>query len=414
VHRREQARPRRISTLTAALAATVLASCSNPSTTKGPTPSTSISPAPTISSSADSTPPTNIRAVRVATLDQPLGMAVRPGDVALYIVGKRGMVWALGDGRVDPEPVLDLTGKVSRGSEQGLLGLAFSPDGAYAYVNYTDVNGETKVVEYAWRDGRADPTSRRLIFFVHQPFPNHNGGDLVFGPDGDLYIGMGDGGSDYSRGDPWGDPDRNGQNLGVVLGKMLRIEPRMPDGSLPPEGAAYAVPPDNPFVARSGARPEIWAYGLRNPWRYSFDRDAGDLWIGDVGAGQREEVDVQEAGSPGGQNYGWNTLEGTVAYRSPPPDAVPPVYEYNHRGGGCAITGGFVYRGSALASLRGWYVFGDYCSGTIEALPVTGSLGARVYAISGDEVRRLSSFGEDQQGELYALSLAGGVYQLRP
>jgi glucose/arabinose dehydrogenase len=351
--------------------------------------------------------------LKVATLQQPLGMAVRAGDDAVYIVSKRGKIWGLRAGRVDPTPALDLSSQVSRGSEQGLLGLAFSPKGGFAYINYTDLNGDTNVVEYAWRNGRADVSTRRLVLFVRQPFSNHNGGNLVFGPDGDLYIGLGDGGSDYSGGDPQGDPRRNGQNLGVLLGKMLRIEPRMPDGSLPPGGGAYAIPADNPFAHRARARPEIWDYGLRNPWRYSFDGATGDLWIGDVGASAREEVDVQPAGSGGGQNYGWNILEGTIAYRSPPPDAVPPEYEYDHKSGGCAITGGYVYRGNALPELRGWYVFGDYCLGTIRALgPVPAGL--LVYVVSGDAVPELASFGQDPQGELYALSLSGGIYKLVP
>jgi glucose/arabinose dehydrogenase len=338
-------------------------------------------------------------------------MTVRAGDPALYVASKTGEVWAIRNGRVDPTPVLDLSKEVSKGAEQGLLGLAFSPTGEFLYVNYTDRKGDTNVVEYAWRNGRPDISSRRVVLFVRQPFPNHNGGDLVFGPDGYLYVGLGDGGSDYRSGDPQGDPHRNGQNLGVLLGKMLRIEPRMPDGSLPPGGARYAVPPDNPFVGRDGARPEIWAYGLRNPWRYSFDALTGDLWIGDVGAGASEEVDKQPAGSGGGQNYGWNALEGTVAHRRPPPNAVPPVYEYNHRSGRCAVTGGYVYRGKALPELDGWYVFGDYCEGAIIALRIVAGSWRR-YVISGASVEGLSSFGQDQQGELYALSLAGGVYKL--
>ena len=340
-------------------------------------------------------------------------MAYRTGDPALYVSGKDGRIWAIRDGTLDPHPVLDLSRLVSTGSEQGLLGLAFSPSGAYLYVNYTDRNGNTNVVEYAWRNGRPDPSTRRLVLFVKQPFPNHNGGNLVFGPDGDLYIGMGDGGSDYSFGDQQGDPYRNGQNLGVLLGKMLRILPRMKDGSLPPNGKPYAIPALNPFVHRSGARPEIWAYGLRNPWRFSFDRTTGDLWIGDVGAGLWEEIDVQPASSRGGRNYGWNALEGTFAWRKAPKGAVPPVYEYNHASGRCAVTGGYVYRGTAIPSLEGWYVFADYCEGTLMGI-APGHGHKLVYPISGADLSSISSFGEDQQGELYAMTLKGKIYKLVP
>jgi hypothetical protein len=194
---------------------------------------------------------------------------------------------------------------------------------------------------------------------------------------------------------------------------MLRIEPRMPDGSLPPGGAPYAIPPDNPFTGRRKARPEIWAFGLRNPWRWSFDRQTGDMWIGDVGAGAREEVDVEPAGSGGGQNYGWNVLEGTVVYREPPANAVPPVYEYSHASGGCAVIGGYVYRGDAMPNLRGWYLFGDTCLGVINEIQLTAEA-PRVYVASGDGVPQLTSFGQDEEGELYALSLTGDVYQLVP
>jgi glucose/arabinose dehydrogenase len=375
-------------------------SASNRPSDAGPSPSTSL------------TPPT-VRAVVVATVEQPLGMAVRTGDPALYIVGRLGKVWALRDGRVDPDAVLDLSGRVARGSEQGLLGLAFSPNGEFAYINYTDRAGDTHIVEYAWRNGRADVSTKRTILFAKQPFRNHNGGNLVFGPEGDLYVGLGDGGANYRRGDPQGDPFRNGQNLRVLLGKMLRIQPRLPDGSLPPGRRGYAIPTDNPFVDRAHVRPEIWAYGLRNPWRYSFDGQTGDLWIGDVGAGAYEEVDVQPAGSTGGQNYGWNAVEGTVVYRGPPARAVAPAYEYTHSSGRCAITGGYVYRGSAIPDLRGWYVFGDFCTGTVNTLRLVPG-GQRVYPASGVNVQELSSFGQDQQGELYAISLTGDIYKLVP
>jgi glucose/arabinose dehydrogenase len=339
-------------------------------------------------------------------------MAIRAGDSALYVVSKLGAVWALRDGRIDPRPALDLVGGVTRGTEQGLLGLAFSADGAFAYVNYTDLKGNTNVVEYAWRDGRADVSTKRLVLFVDQPFVNHNGGNLVFGPDGHLYIGLGDGGSDVNTPSP-GDPFKNGQNLGVLLGKMLRIDPRMPDGALPPGGASYAIPQTNPFTGREGARPEIWAYGLRHPWRYSFDNATGDLWIGDVGAGAREEIDMQPSGAGGGQNYGWSLLEGTVEWGTPPTAAVRPVYDYDHRGGPCAVVGGYVYRGEAMPGLRGWYVFGDFCTGSIQVLQLTPG-GRRVYLAAGGAVQQLSSFGQDQHGELYALSMAGDVYKLVP
>ena len=376
-------------------------------TTPATSPATpSPSPVPTLP------PPPTVRTVKVATVPQPVGMAIRRGDPALYIVSKAGKVWALRAGHVDPIPALDISGQVSDGSEQGLLGLAFSPDGRFAYINYTDRKGDTNVVEYAWTNGRADLSTRRLVLFVDQPFPNHNGGNLVFGPDGYLYVGLGDGGSNGVGGDPQGDPHRNGQNVGVLLGKMLRIEPRLPNGSLPTGGTGYAIPADNPFVHRSGARAEIWAFGLRNPWRYSFDRRTGDLWIGDVGAGAREEVDLQPAGSSGGQNYGWNILEGSVEWGAPPPDAVRPVYEYPHLGVVCAVTGGYVYRGSAIPALRGWYVFGDFCSGEIDALRLVD--GHEDAGAVGPIVRNLASFGQDQRGELYALSLSGGVFMLVP
>jgi glucose/arabinose dehydrogenase len=328
-------------------------------------------------------------------------MAVRPGDDALYVAEKPGRVVAIRDGEVDPQGVLDLLGEVSLGGEQGLLGLAFSPDGRFLYVNYTDLNGDTNVDEFAFRDGRAQMGTRRRVLFVDQPFPNHNGGNLVFGPDGYLYIGLGDGGS---GGDPYG----NGQNLGTLLGKMLRIDPR------PTGGHPYGVPPDNPFVNRDGVGPEIWAFGLRNPWRYSFDRETGDLWIGDVGQDTVEEIDYQPAGSHGGENYGWNRLEGTHGYDgSAPPNAVPPVNEFLHDGGVCAVTGGYVYRGEAIPALRGAYVFADSCAGWIRALRLVSGK-ARDVTDLGLSASAPVSFGEDAAGELYVLGLTGPVYRVAP
>jgi glucose/arabinose dehydrogenase len=336
---------------------------------------------------------------RVATVEQPLAIAIRTGDPSLYVAEKTGRVVAIRDGRVAAHPVLDLSNAVSLGGEQGLLGLAFSPDGRYLYVNYTDVNGDTRIVGYAMRGDRAVPASRRQVLFVDQPYDNHNGGDLVFGPDGDLYIGLGDGGSG-------GDPQGNGQSLGTLLGKMLRIDPT-PTGPEP-----YRVPADNPFVNDAGARPEIWAYGLRNPWRYSFDPATGDLWIADVGQSAWEEIDRVPAGSPGGENFGWNLLEGTHRYAgAAPPGAVPPVYEYPHTGGGCVVIGGDVYRGSAIPALVGAYVFADFCLGTLQAIRIQPD-GAAEHLDLGATLPNVSSFGTDGAGELYATSLDGGVYRL--
>jgi glucose/arabinose dehydrogenase len=302
--------------------------------------------------------------------------------------------------------VLDLSERVSDGSEQGLLGLAFSPDGAFVYVDFTDLDGNTNVVEYAWVDGVADVSTERTLLFVEQPFENHNGGNLVFGPDGYLYVGLGDGGSAL-------DPMGNAQNLGVLLGKILRIQPRTPDGSLPPRGEPYAIPDDNPFVDRPGARPEIWAFGLRNPWRFSFDRRTGDLWIGDVGQGDLEEIDFQPADSPGGENYGWVFLEGTQRLvGEPPPGTIPPIFEYAQAvENGCAVTGGYVYRGTALPDLQGWYLFADFCLGDVTAF---SSEGGQTVIQPLTTLGEVASFGEDQQGELYVLSLAGSVYKLVP
>ena len=326
-------------------------------------------------------------------------MAIRPSDDAVYVAQKTGQVVALRNGAVNPGPVVDLSDEVSQGGEQGLLGIAFSLDGARLYANHTDVDGNTHVTEWTMSGARADPNSRREVLFVRQPFSNHNGGNLVFGPDGYLYIGFGDGGSG-------GDPMGNAQSLETLLGKMLRIDPR-PRGADP-----YTVPTDNPFLKRRGARPEIWASGLRNPWRYSFDRATGDLWIADVGQSEREEIDRQEAGSSGGENYGWDRLEGTRPFEGEaPPGAVPPVFEYGRDQGG-TVVGGYVYRGSRIPGLAGAYVFGDFFNSELRSLQLVGGE-ARVRSL-GVGVENLVSFGEDAKGELYALSLSGPVFRIAP
>jgi glucose/arabinose dehydrogenase len=344
--------------------------------------------------------PGPVRLELVATLQRPLAMATRPGDSAWYVAEQGGRVVAIGEDPPGQRTVLDLSDETEASGEQGLLGLAFSPDGGFLYVNYTDVQGDTRIVEYRMGARTAMPASAREVLFVDQPFANHNGGNLLFGPDGFLYVGLGDGGSG-------GDPDGNGQSLDTLLGKMLRIDPR------PAAGERYTIPDDNPFVDRPGARPEIWAYGLRNPWRYSFDRETGDLWIADVGQSDREEIDRQPAASPGGENYGWNAFEGTQPFSGAQvADAIPPVYDYDHDGGRCAVTGGYVYRGAAIADLVGAYVFADACGGDLEWLRLEGD--GVVHGSLGLNVPSVASFGQDAESELYVLSLDGPVYRLAP
>jgi glucose/arabinose dehydrogenase len=342
-----------------------------------------------------------VRLVRVAHLEQPVAMALRPGERTLYLAEQVGRVRAVRGGRLDPTPVVDISAKVRSGGEQGLLGLAFSPDGRYLYLAYTDRDGNHQVSELTMRGQRADPGSERSLLHFDDPFPNHNGGQLAFGPDRRLYIAFGDGGS---GGDPFG----NGQSLGTLFGKILRISPR------PSGGRPYGIPDDNPFVDRGGARPEIWDYGLRNPWRFSFDPATDDLWIADVGQNAYEEVDHEPAGS-GGRNYGWNRREGLHPYAGGerPDGAVDPVIEYSHSGGGCTVIGGFVYRGQRVKGLRGAYLYGDFCAGWVRAARWSGGKVAEQRDL-GLNVPSLSSFGVDADGELYALSLGGDVLRIAP
>jgi glucose/arabinose dehydrogenase len=299
------------------------------------------------------------------------------------------------DGAVEEAPLVDIAGETSTDGERGLLGLAFAPDGDRLYLYYTDPQGSIHLDEWILQGAGVRADSRRTLIVQEHPRANHNGGALAFGPDGLLYVGLGDGGGQ-------GDPNRNAQSLATILGKVLRIDPR-PSGDAP-----YAVPADNPFAADPAARGEIWAYGLRNPWRLSFDRATGDLWIGDVGQNAIEEINLLPAGSARGADLGWDDYEGTQLYDGEPgADGLPPITEYPHDQGS-SVTGGYVYRGRAIPALHGAYVYGDFTTGFVRALAQEGGQVTAEVDL-GVRVDQLVSFGEDAQGELYALSLAGDV-----
>lgn len=368
-------------------------------TAPGSTPTTTSGPGGTVGRALGDV---ELKLTRVAEVSQPVAMAIRTGDEGLYVAEKTGRVRVLRGGRLQADAVLDLRSQVSTGGEQGLLGLAFSPDGKHLYVNFTDNEGDTRVVEYVFTDGKADSGTDREVLFVDQPFANHNGGNLVFGPDGMLWIGLGDGGGGN-------DPQDNAQSTGTLLGKMLRIDPK------PSITSSYTVPTDNPFIGTTGARTEIWSLGLRNPWRYSFDKATGDLWIGDVGQGAREEIDFVAAGSRGGENFGWPQREGTRANKgAAPAGAIDPVFDYNQDGGACSVTGGYVYRGAAIPGLAGAYLYGDFCQGRVRALRLGADRSVVDQADLDLKVESLSSFGQDAAGELYALSLNGQIYRIDP
>ncbi|MFC4009832.1 PQQ-dependent sugar dehydrogenase [Nonomuraea purpurea] len=358
----------------------------------GPPPPPAAPPTDGSSATATATPVETgkgeLRFTRIAELEQPVAFAVRQGDDRLYVAEQAGRLRT-----TDGDTVIDLSGEVSGGNEQGLLGVAFHPSGRWVYLDWTDADGHTHITEWAYDGSKA--TGRRDVLVQEQPFANHNGGQLAFGPDGHLYIALGDGGSA-------GDPQGNGQDLGTLLGKILRIDPR--------GGRPYRVPDDNPFVGEKGAKPEIWAYGLRNPWRFSFDRGSGDLWIGDVGQNAWEEVDRQPAGSKGGENYGWNLREGERPFRDGKGrDLVDPVIVYPLKEGGtCSVIAGYVYRGEKIPWLRGRFLYGDFCAGWIKAAPADRLDDAAEVG----KVEQLSSFGQGPDGELYALSLQGPIYRI--
>jgi glucose/arabinose dehydrogenase len=322
----------------------------------------------------------------VSGLDSPLFVAAAPGEESrLYVVEREGRIRVVEDGRLMDKPFLDIVDLVTSGGEQGLLSVAFHPDYAengLFYVDYTDLAGDTRVIEY--RAGGGAPRSVRQLLFVDQPYANHNGGQLQFGPDGLLYVGMGDGGAG-------GDPEDRAQDLGERLGKLLRLD-----------------------VNRPGADWEVVAYGLRNPWRFSFDRETGDLYIGDVGQGEWEEIDFLPAGARGLVNFGWDAFEGNHVYEDKEPNdagrLVAPVAEYSHDAG-CSVTGGYVYRGEAVPAARGRYFYGDFCSGTVWSIDVRDGEASRPRR-EPFTVDSLASFGEDAGGELYLVSLDGAVFRL--
>ena len=326
------------------------------------------------------------------------------GSGRLFVVGQNGLIWVVENGVTLADPFLDIVSQVgSSGNEQGLLGLAFHPDyqqnGSF-YVNYTDVNGDTVISRFqvSSNPNQADPSSETILLQVDQPYPNHNGGHLEFGPDGYLYFGLGDGGSG-------GDPLGNGQSLDTLLGKLLRVDVN--------SATPYGIPPDNPF-ANGGGLPEIWAYGLRNPWRFSFDAATGDLYIADVGQGEWEEVDYLPGGIAGGENFGWNYFEGNHPYQGTPPEGVQlinPITEYRHEGR-CSVTGGYVYRGAMLPQWQGVYIYGDYCSGEVFGL-LQNPDGAWESRVLYQLPISITSFGLDENGEIYVVDRGGGVYQLQ-
>jgi glucose/arabinose dehydrogenase len=326
------------------------------------------------------------------------------GSGHLFVVEQLGLIRVIDDGVLREAPFLDLRDRVwTKGNEQGLLGLAFHPEhrrNGRFFVNYNRrEDGATVVAEFT-RNGRSLDVSaetERILLVVPQPYLNHNGGMMAFGPDGMLYIGRGDGGSK-------GDPQNRAQNPQEWLGKILRIDVN--------RGQPYAVPRDNPFVTGKG-RPEVFALGVRNPWRFSFDRETGMLWLADVGQYKWEEIDIVVAGG----NYGWRIMEGAHCYNPEegcsPDGLMFPIAEYGHEEGRCSITGGYVYRGPSVQGLRGTYVFGDYCSGELFGISADanrkGSTVPRVLMRTG---LRISSFGEDQAGEVYIVDHRGGVYRL--
>jgi glucose/arabinose dehydrogenase len=367
---------------------------------------------PVPADAAPAAPPGSPAIEKVAAgLDRP-SFLTHAGDARWFVTLLPGQIVVFRDGKRLPVPFLDIHERVSVGGERGLFAVAFHPryrENGWFFVNYTNSGGDTEIVRFRVRaddPDRADAASGVVLLVIKQPYANHNGGQLLFGPDGMLYVGMGDGGSGN-------DPHCNGQRSDTLLGKMLRLDVDAHDDRPP----YYGIPADNPFRGAGDAPDEVWATGLRNPWRFSFDRETGDLWIGDVGQVRVEEIDFLAAGKPAGANFGWNVKEGSecfsrecsrVSCRS---DAfTDPVLEYPHKNGDCSVTGGFVYRGRRHPALRGWYFYADYCSGRVwRARSENGRFVNELLPFSASTV---SSFGEDHAGELYLMTLGGDLFRI--
>lgn len=399
----------RVPVLAALLAAAILVACGS-GDGSGTTTSTAATPAATDGSNdaAQGAAARGVRLVKVGSFDAPLYVTAPPKDTRrIFVVQQAGKIMVVRGGRTLRAPFLDITSQVTSGGEQGLLGLAFAPDYASSglfYIYFTGKDQKQHLVEMKRRtEDVADPASARTVFVHDDPEANHNGGQLAFGPDGHLYVGTGDGGG----GDDQHGARGNAQNLASPLGKILRIDPKA-DGS-----KRFTVPPSNPFIKRSGARPEIYAYGLRNPWRFSFDRARGDLVIGDVGQDAVEEVDFARKGTARGANYGWRPWEGRRRnFDEPAPGAKFPVLTKAHDDGWCSITGGYVVRDKAVPGLYGRYVYGDYCKGQIRSARLSAGRAAGDRAVPGlKTISGLDSFGEDARGRVYVVSQSGPVYR---
>src|SRR5687767_7164302 len=350
-------------------------------------------------------PEMSLRLEQVASgLNNPVYATSPPADSRLFIVEQPGRIRIIENGQLLTTPFLDITSRVLSGGERGLLSVAFHPQyrtNGFFYVYFTGSTGEIRVERFTVSGNAnvANPASAQVVLIVPHPRSNHNGGLAMFGPDGMLYLGLGDGGGG-------GDPDRNGQNINTLLGSILRLNVDA--------GNPYSIPAGNPFAGRTDARPEIWAYGLRNPWRFAFDRQDGNLYVADVGQGSLEEVNVVSS-TRGAVNYGWNIMEGSSCFNASTCNRQGlelPVTEYDHSGGACSVTGGFVYRGTAIPGLAGHYFYADYCAGFVKSFRYQAGAATDARTWPFGDIGSVTSFGEDATGELYITTAGGRVYKI--